>query len=145
MDPSKNHNILVLDEDVAYAPLIEQILVQFFSNMSYVFWFDKEAAVLDFLNTKSLPTISIVLLDIENSNFDGIAVLKHLKDESSPLKIIPVIIFSRLREVSVIRQCFSLGANSWVHKPTDLLKFQKILEVICEFWLKHTILPSNLH
>ncbi len=144
MDPRKNHNILVLDEDVEFVPLIEQILVHLFSNMSNVFWFDKEAAVLDFLNTNPSPTISIVLLDVENSNFDGIAVLKHLKGESSPLKIIPVIIFSRLQEVSVIRQCFSLGANSWVHKPTDFPKFQKILEVICEFWLKHTILPSNL-
>jgi two-component system response regulator len=144
VDPRKNHNILVLDEDIEYAPLIEQILVRFFSNMSNVFWFENEDAILDFINIKTPSTISIVLLDIENSNFDGIAVLKHLKGESSPLKIIPVIIFSRLQDVSVIRQCFSLGANSWVHKPTDLTKFQEILEVICEFWLKHTILPSNL-
>ncbi|MFX0122794.1 MAG: response regulator [Candidatus Hodarchaeota archaeon] len=144
MDPHNSHNILVIDENIEYAPLLEQILGEFFSNMSNVFWLENKSAVLDFLNTKTPPTISIILMDIENSNFDGIAVLKQFKDESSSLKNIPIIIFSRLHEFSIIRHCFSLGVNSWIQKPTDFQKFQTILEIICEFWLKHTILPSSL-
>lgn len=144
MDPRNSHNILVVDEDVNYAPLIEQILGNFFTTMNNVFWFENDGAVLDFLHTKTPPLISIVLLDIENSNFDGIAVLKQFKDESSPLKIIPIVIFSRLKELSVIKLCFSLGANSWVNKPADFQKFQTVLENICEFWLKQAILPSSL-
>jgi CheY-like chemotaxis protein len=144
VDPRKSHNILVVDEDVEYAPLIEQILGKFFSNMNNLLWFENKGCILDFFNAQTPPTISIVLLEIENSNFDGIAVLKQFKDESSPLKNIPIIIFSRLQELSIIRRCFSLGANSWVPKPTDFQKFHTVLEVICEFWLKHAILPSSL-
>ena len=145
MDHNKSHNILVVDEEVEYAPLIEQILGKFYPNSSNLFWFEYEGAVLDFLNTKLSPTISIVLLDINNSNFNGITLLKRLKDESSPLKIIPIIIFSRLQDFSVIRKAFCLGANSWVQKPTDMETFRTVLEIICEFWLKHTILPSSLY
>ena len=144
MDPPKSHNILIIDRDIGYAPLIEQILANDFSNMSDIFWFEDEEAVMDFLSEKTPPIISIVLLDIENSEIDGIAILKRLKDKSSSFKNIPLIIFSRLQDLSVIKQCFILGANSWVHKPRDLKKIRKNLELICQFWLTHTILPSSL-
>ena len=145
MDPNKSHNILVIDEEVEYAPLIEQILGKFFPNGGNLFWFEYEGAILDFLNTKTPPTISIVLKDINNLNFNGMTLLKRLKGEFSPLKVIPIIIFSRLEDFSVIREYFCLGANSWVQKPTDLENFRTVLEIICEFWLKHTILPSSLY
>ena len=144
MDRTKSHNILVIDEEVDYASLVQQILEKSCPNGSTLFWFEYEGAVLDFLYSKTPPIISIVLLDVNNSNFNGIALLKKLKDESSHLKIIPIVIFSRSRDFSVIRQSFSLGANSWVHKPTALENYQTVLETICEFWLKHTILPSFL-
>lgn len=145
MDPNKNHTILVIDDEVEYAPLLEQILGKFFPNGSNLYWFEYEDAILDFLNTKSPPTISIVLLDINISNFNGMTLLKRLKDEFSPLKIIPIIIFSRLQVFSDIRKSFCLGVNSWVQKPTNMKKFQTVLEIIFEFWLKHTILPSSLY
>ncbi|UCG03048.1 MAG: response regulator [Candidatus Heimdallarchaeota archaeon] len=144
MDPPKNHSVLVVDEDTEYTPLIEQILTDMFSSTIDMFWFKNEEEVFDFLNAKTPSIISIVLLDIENSNFDGIAVLRQFKEESSPFKDVPIIIFSRLYEITTIRQCFNLGANSWVLKPRDLKKFRKKLETICEFWFKHAILPSSL-
>ncbi|MFX1505792.1 MAG: response regulator [Promethearchaeota archaeon] len=144
MDSSKCHNILVVDEEVEYAPIIEQILGESFPNISNLFWFVDEGSVVDFLNTKTSPTISITLLEVENLNFDGLALLRKLKDDSSPFKIIPIIIFSRIRDLSVICKSFSLGANSWVQKPTDLENFRIVIRAICEFWLKHTILPSSV-
>lgn len=144
MDSRKCHNILVIDEEVEYAPLIEQILGDSLPNISNLFWFVDEGSVVDFLNTKTSPVISIILLEVENSNFDGVALLRKLKDESSPFKIIPVIIFSKNQELSVINQSFSLGANSWVQKPPDLENFQIMFGIICEFWLKHAILPSSI-
>jgi DNA-binding NtrC family response regulator len=140
----KCHNILVVDEEVEYAPLIEQILEGSFPNVSNLFWFVDEGAVVDFLNTKTPSTISITLLDVENSKLDGMGLLKKLKDESSPFKIIPIIIFSRIRDLSVISKSFCIGANSWVQKPKNLENFRKVVEDICEFWLKNTILPSSI-
>ena len=130
MDSRKCHNILVIDEEVEYAPLIEQILGDSLPNISNLFWFVDEGSVVDFLNTKTSPVISIILLEVENSNFDGVALLRKLKDESSPFKIIPVIIFSKNQELSVINQSFSLGANSWVQKPPDVENFQIMFEIV---------------
>lgn len=144
MDSRKYHNILVVDEEVNYAPLMEQVLGESFPNIGNLFWFVDESALVDFLNTKTSPTISIILLEIENSNFDGLTLLEKLKDESSPFKITPIIIFSRIQELAVINKSFSLGANSWVHKPTNLENFRIVIKIICEFWLKHTILPSSV-
>ncbi|MFW9902866.1 MAG: hypothetical protein ACFFFH_00920 [Candidatus Thorarchaeota archaeon] len=142
MDSRKCHNILVVDEESEYAPFIEQILEEYFPNISNLFWIVDEGDVIDFLITKTSPIVSIILLEVENSNFDSMALIRKLKDESSPFKIIPVIIFSRIQELSVISKFFPLGVNSWVQKPTDLENLPRIIGIICKFWHKHTILPS---
>jgi hypothetical protein len=86
VDSRKSQNILVIDEEVEYAPLIEQIIGESFPNIRNLYWFIDESALVDFLNTKTSPTISITLLEVENSNFDGLALLKMLKEESSSFK-----------------------------------------------------------
>ena len=144
MDHLNGHNILLVDDDSEQAPIIKQILETSISKKITVFWYKNGVAALDFLAVKTSPTISLVLLETKNTNFDGISVLKQLKDVSSPHRIIPVIIFSRSKDLPGIKQCFSLGANSWVRKSSDSNTLKKNLEAILEFWLIHAILPSTL-
>ena len=144
MDHLNGHNILLVDDDSEQAPIIKQILETSISKKITVFWYKNGVAALDFLAVKTSPTISLVLLETKNTNFDGISVLKQLKDVSSPHRIIPVIIFSRSKDLPSIKQCFSLGANSWVRKSSDSNTLKKDLEAILEFWLVHAILPSAL-
>ncbi len=144
MDHLNGHNILLVDDDSEQAPIIKQLLETSITKKITVFWYKNGVAALEFLAVKTSPTISLVLLETQNTNFDGISVLKQLKDVSSPHRIIPVIIFSRSKDLPRIKQCFSLGANSWVRKSSDSNRLKKNLEAILEFWLIHAILPSTL-
>ncbi|MFX1282199.1 MAG: response regulator [Promethearchaeota archaeon] len=144
MDRPNGYNILLVDDDIEQALFIKQILETSFSNEIVVFWYENGEAALDFLDVKTSPTISLILLEIESTTFDGVSVLKRLKSVSSRHRIIPIIIFSRSQDQPRIKRCFSLGVNSWVKKPSDPRVFRDTLGIILEFWLTHAILPSSL-
>ncbi|UCG89838.1 MAG: response regulator [Candidatus Heimdallarchaeota archaeon] len=144
MDHPNGYNILLVDDDIEQAPFIKQILETSFSNRITVIWFENGVEALDFLDIKTSPPISLILLEIESTIYDGVSILEQLKDESSHHRIIPIIILSRSRDLRRIKGCFSLGANSCVKKPSDPKVLRNILGVVLEFWLTHAILPSSL-
>ena len=143
MDRRNGLNILLVDDDIKQVPFITQILETSFSNRITVFWYENCVEVLEFLQVKTTPRISLVLLEIETTNFNGVSFLEQLKDDSSRHRSIPIIIFSKTQDLPRIKRCFSLGANSWIKKPSDPKVLQNTLEIILEFWLSHATLPST--
>jgi two-component system response regulator len=83
-------------------------------------------------NTENLP--HIILLDLKMPKVHGLEVLKHVR-ENEQTKYIPVIILSSSLDNKDIIRSYELGANSYIVKPIDFLKFSEVVQQIVIYWL----------
>lgn len=85
-------------------------------------------------NAKAIPP-DLILLDVNLPGMSGIDVLKKIRSEIKT-KTIPVVILTSSRELSDIRACMENGANSFIQKPVDYVKFGEIARVVSKYWLE---------
>jgi two-component system, chemotaxis family, response regulator Rcp1 len=84
----------------------------------------------------------LILLDINLPRLDGKEVLSFIK-QSALFRKIPVIILSTSNSERDIEECYLLGANCYVVKPSDLDGYVKVIHAIESFWLSIANLPEN--
>lgn len=89
--------------------------------------------------TENVP--KVIFLDLKMPKVDGIQVLRKLKSDDRT-KQIPVVILTSSSEDPDIKECYSLGVNSYVVKP---VQFESFIKVVSELGLYWTILnhPSR--
>ena len=80
----------------------------------------------------NLPVM--ILLDLKLPKMDGHDVLMALRDDPRT-QIIPVVVLTTSEQKSDIRRCYQLGANSFIRKPIDLIRFQAVVEQLGLYWL----------
>ena len=83
-------------------------------------------------NTDSLPRF--VLLDLKMPKVSGIEVLQKVKS-SAKTKSIPVVILTSSAEDPDIKQCYELGANSYIVKPVEFDNFAKTVAELGLYWM----------
>ncbi len=83
-------------------------------------------------NMMNLP--KVILLDINMPKISGIDVLRTIKTDERT-KMIPVIMLSSSKEDPDIKQCYGLGANSYVLKPVAFNDFMKAVKDLGLYWL----------
>ncbi len=86
------------------------------------------------------PRPELILLDLNLPRKSGFDVLQVLKADPN-LKSIPVIMLTTSSAEEDIAKCYSLNANCFVTKPTDLPQFLEVVKTIEEFWLTIASLP----
>lgn len=84
-------------------------------------------------DTASWP--QLILLDLNMPDKNGKETLMAIKQNLS-LKSIPVVIFSTSGEDSQIKECYALGANSYIVKPAGFEKLLSTVETIHSYWCK---------
>ena len=77
---------------------------------------------------------SLILLDINMPEIDGIEVLKEIK-QSAMLKDIPVVMLSSSDERRDISRSYNFGANSFVQKPVAFEEFVEAVKQIGKYWV----------
>jgi two-component system response regulator len=80
----------------------------------------------------SMP--QLVLLDLKLPKFDGIEVLKALREDALT-KLIPVVVWTSSLEHADLVRSYSLGANSYVRKPVDFVEFIEAVRQLGLYWL----------
>ncbi len=96
--------------------------------LDYIFFTGKYA------DRKADYAIGLILLDLKMPRIDGIEVLKKIKsDERS--KHIPVAVFTSSQEDPDIKECYRLGANSYIVKPLDFEQFANTVKEAGLYWL----------
>ncbi|MBT3300927.1 MAG: response regulator [Bacteroidetes bacterium] len=87
---------------------------------------------------QNLP--QIVMLDLKIPKLSGKEVLKEIR-LNSKTKMLPVVVFTSSREESDLRECYLLGANSFIRKPVNADDFNKAVDLIISYWFQLNELP----
>jgi CheY-like chemotaxis protein len=77
----------------------------------------------------------LILLDLKLPRIDGLEVLRRLRGHPSTRLLPVVILTSSTAEQDVVRG-YELGANSYVNKPVDFLKFVEAARALGVYWLE---------
>lgn len=84
----------------------------------------------------------LVLLDLNLPRKNGREVLAEIKG-SPELRQIPVIIMTSSRSDDDIEQAYSLNANCYITKPSDLEEYVNVVRSIENFWFMTATLPDT--
>ena len=89
----------------------------------------------------SLP--HVIFLDIKLPKFDGIEVLKRIRQHELT-RTIPVVMLTSSGEESGIVNCYKNGANSYIRKPVDFELFVDAIKQMGNYWLSLNVTPAGL-
>ncbi len=89
-----------------------------------------------------IPMPNLILLDLKMPRMSGKQVLKEVKNDGR-LKSIPVVMLTSSGLESDMKECYELGANSYIVKPVTYSEFVKTIREIPEYWLKVNRLPEE--
>lgn len=79
-----------------------------------------------------MPTV--VMLDLQLPKIGGLEVLRRLRADERT-KLLPVVILTSSKEEQDLIGGYELGANSYIRKPVDFVKFTKSVSQLCLYWL----------
>jgi two-component system response regulator len=88
-----------------------------------------------------MPTV--ILLDLMLPKIDGMEVLRRLR-ANDRTRLLPVVILTTSQEDRDLIDSYSLGANSYVHKPVDMNQFVAAVRQLGLFWMIVNDVPPQL-
>jgi CheY-like chemotaxis protein len=91
-------------------------------------------------NYKDVPTLGLVILDLNMPKVDGFEVLETIKGDDK-LKSIPIIVLTSSSRPEDIERAYQLGCNSFIVKPLSFEDFIEAMMEIKRYWLSLSKLP----
>ena len=104
--------------------------------LEYLFPTDSHAGQ----NKGTLP--QLILLDLKLPKVDGLEVLKRIRADERTRRLPVVILTSSNEEMDLING-YNLGANSYVRKPVDFIRFVEAIQQLGLYWLLLNERPPN--
>ncbi len=136
---NKKAIILIADDDDDDRFLIQSALDDY--GLSNPIAFVKDGlALLDYLHQNNDATVGLILLDLNMPRMNGREVLKILKSEAK-LRKIPVVVLTTSKAQQDIEDCYALGANCYIVKPTSFDIFNETIFTLLKFWVDLSQLP----
>jgi CheY-like chemotaxis protein len=86
----------------------------------------------------SLP--DLVLLDLNLPNLTGREVLERIRKDQA-LRHIPVLILTTTQAPGEVLECYRLGANCFITKPSAFQDFVELIRSTCGYWFGIARLP----
>jgi two-component system, response regulator len=83
-------------------------------------------------NANPLP--QVILMDLKLPKIDGLEVLKRIRSDART-QILPVVVLTTSTEDKDRTEGYRLGANSYVRKPVDFLRFAEAVGQLGLYWL----------
>lgn len=76
----------------------------------------------------------LVLMDLKMPRLGGLEALKQMRADSRTHNV-PVVILTSSKDEADLVVSYNLGANSFVRKPVDFLRFTEVVEHLNLYWL----------
>jgi CheY-like chemotaxis protein len=130
----QQHYIIIVDDDEDDRFLIESAFQDTMLQTRLQF-FDNGDSLLSFM--QSCPSVlpSVILMDINMPGRSGIETLQILKT-ASPMKNVPIIIFSTTKSAHEINEVYNSGANSFITKPSSYEGLKALVHKIHSYWVE---------
>ena len=87
-----------------------------------------------YADREAYPLPCLILLDLKLPYVPGLEVLKSIRQDPR-LKQTIVIVLTSSQEQSDIDRAYSLGANAFIAKPSNIQVLHKLARAIHDFWL----------
>jgi two-component system, response regulator len=84
----------------------------------------------------------VIVLDLKMPRVDGIEVLRRVRAEART-SFVPVVILTSSDEERDLRQCYQLGANSYIRKPEASTQFSDAVAALGRYWFGLNRLPGE--
>ena len=88
------------------------------------------------------PTPDLILLDLNMPRMDGREVLTAISRDQQFCHL-PVVILTTSAEEGEILNMYKLRCSSYIIKPVDFAKFQRVVQAITDYWFEVVVLPSK--
>jgi two-component system response regulator len=112
-------------------------------------WCQTGKDALDYLQRKGAfaaeppeSTPALVLLDLNMPGIDGRRVLATAKQDPE-LKRIPIVVLTTSSDERDVRQCYELGASTYIQKPVDFDGLIAAVSRIKDYWFGVALLPER--
>lgn len=137
--------VLLMAEDNAMDALLLERVNQRCGSAFHLIRVEHGEAAIDYLQGKNAfadrtrhPLPDLLLLDLKMPRKDGFAVLRW-RQETPAFARLPVVVFSSSNlETDITRAC-SLGASSYVVKPTNPQRLERMMKALHEWWAEFNI------
>ena len=97
----------------------------------------------EFSDRERFPVPCLTLLDLNIPYVPGMGVLKRLREDAELQRLIVVVLTSSALE-SDMEEAYTLGANSYLTKPTEVDERLELAELLSKYWLRKNRLPTAL-
>ncbi len=77
---------------------------------------------------------AVVILDLKLPRLSGLEVLKRIRANEQTRRI-PVVVLTASEDETQVEASYALGANSYIHKPTDPSEFSEMILQVAMYWL----------
>jgi CheY-like chemotaxis protein len=131
--PSRPRDILLVEDDLADAMLIEEALLQRGAARTITLVQDGIAA-LEHLRSPGLATPDVIVLDLNMPRMNGRELLAVLKNDPE-LKVIPVVVLTTSSAPDDVSGAYRRHANAYITKPVNLDEFIHAVQSIDTFFL----------
>jgi CheY-like chemotaxis protein len=95
-----------------------------------------------YANRTEYPLPDLVLLDLKMPKIDGFQTLEWIRHQSG-IRSIPVVVLTSSEMLRDVNRAYSLGANSFLVKPTDFQNSVELARVLREYWVKTVKFPET--
>jgi CheY-like chemotaxis protein len=88
---------------------------------------------------------ALVVLDLTLPKISGLEVLRRIRETAST-RCVPVVVLTADDDPDKREQCYLLGANSFILKPTDPSDFSETILQLAMYWLLlNQAAPTRTH
>lgn len=91
---------------------------------------------------ENAPRPHLILLDLKLPKMPGMDFLRRIKEDDD-LRSIPVVVLTTSDSAEEAAASYDLLATSFITKPKDLDDFERVIQMLEQFWLSTVQLPPS--